>query len=181
MRSSYQSVFLLTFRADCQIFNLRAYFEGSLAVLPLFVVWGGCAYYQHSGVLSDLQRRDRQYLATYNGHERECVHTGSAETSRVDCLKSPAELRALVPHVSFSAVGFQWSGKRAPILRSEIYVEKWFLLVEDHQAICDASHCDHQNSLQQLPASHNCVQNKRVETFNRCRVLYLCSAESTPN
>jgi hypothetical protein len=33
----------------------------------------------------------------------------------------------------------------------------------------------------QLPSPYNCVQNKRVNTFHRFRVLSLCCAESTKN
>jgi hypothetical protein len=89
----------------------------------------------------------------------------------------------------------QWSGMAAAILPSELDVKKWFLLVKDHQAICDASYCCHQNrdsnpscllgaprvlSLPTHPPSpYICVPNRRVKTFHRFIVLYLCSADST--
>jgi len=141
------------------------------SIWPLIIAARGDAYtpavpnrVESSWIQSDSQRRRRLYLATYNCRPQECVHTGSAESSRFvlnpirlakmrqslfsqltmavrwntyilaqpswveSSASSLAELRVLAPHVSLSAVGFQWSSMAAAILLMKIDVEKWLLL-----------------------------------------------------
>jgi hypothetical protein len=58
---------------------------------------------------------------------------------------SLAEPRVLMPHVLFLSVGLQWLGMRAAILHWEMNVEKLICLIEGHQVIYDASHCEHRH------------------------------------
>jgi hypothetical protein len=103
---------------------------------------------ESSRVESNQTRKDAAQIIwlTYNGRARECVHANTVESNRVQSSPtSLAESRVLIPHVSTSSVGLQWSGVLTDIERWEMNVERLILLVRDHQAIYDASHCEHRN------------------------------------
>jgi len=78
---------------------------------------------------------------------------------------SPAESTVLMPNVSFSAVGFQWSGVTVGILRWGMNIENLIILVKENQALYDASHCDYRNISSRSGHKWLNVPNSSLFTF----------------
>jgi hypothetical protein len=86
-------------------------------------------------VQSDSQRRGRPYVAYLQWQPLWCVHTSRVKSSHtsLDATRSIFVSQTLV------------IGRDGCYLEEEMDAEKLILLVKDHEAIYDASHCEHGN------------------------------------
>ena len=90
-------------------------------------------------VQSDSQRRGSGPVAYLQWQPRQCVHPSRVESSRVTRVKSLDAACSIF--VSQTLV----IGRDGCYLEEEMNVEKLILLVKDHEAIYDASRCEHRN------------------------------------
>lgn len=121
--------------------------------------------HQECPVKSASQRRSRGCLAyLQRPHAAMCTHKHSRVLSRPT---SPAESTVLMQNVSFSAVGFQWSGVTVGILHWGMHIERLNLLFKENQAIYNASHCDYRNISSRSGHKWLNIPNSSLFTFTR--------------